>query len=435
MLAYALTHLSDAILLRDLAALVAQDRTTTAALLAHVAEVDARRLYLPAGYPSMHAYCVDSLLLSEDAAYKRIQAARAARQFPAIFTGLAEGRLHLAAVCLLAPHLTPENADELVAAAAHQRKSEIEVLLARRFPRPEVRAMVQAIPYIPPQLDAQLAPGQVGAAMLELAGGLGPGQSGAAPRAKSESLSPERFVLQVTIRKSTHDKLRYAQELLSHAVPSGDVVEVLDRALDALIGRLEKRKFAATNQPRLQRHSAAGRRNVPAHVRRAVWDRDQGQCTFVSATGHRCPARRLLEFDHVDPVARGGEATMAGIRLRCRAHNQYGAECTFGAEFMRHQRRAAAAARIAAKGRATAAAAGTAAARAPAAAAEQAPGEGEDRDVVPWLRQLGFSAAEVRRAAARCEDIPDASLEQRLRVALSCFRKRSTRVGRAWDTA
>jgi hypothetical protein len=105
---YSLAHVRDTVLLRDLAALVSQDRVTTAMLLAHIAEVDARRLYVPAGYPSMHAYCVEELRLSEDAAKKRIQAARAARRFPALFTAVAEGRLHLAAVCLLAPYLTQE---------------------------------------------------------------------------------------------------------------------------------------------------------------------------------------------------------------------------------------------------------------------------------------------------------------------------------------
>src|SRR6267143_3812820 len=105
---YSLTHLSDTVLLRDLLALVTRDRLITATLLAHIAEVDARRLYIPAGYSSMHAFCVDELRLSEDAASKRIQAAWAARRFPALLYALAEGRLHLAAVCLLAPHLTPE---------------------------------------------------------------------------------------------------------------------------------------------------------------------------------------------------------------------------------------------------------------------------------------------------------------------------------------
>ncbi|MBI5709536.1 MAG: HNH endonuclease, partial [Candidatus Eisenbacteria bacterium] len=123
---YSLSHLPDPVLLRDLATLVTRERVTTAALLAHLAEVDARRLYAPAGHPSMFSYCVHELRLSEDAAYKRIQAARLAREFPVLFEALADGRLHLSAVGLLAPYLTPENADELLAAAAHRTKSEIE---------------------------------------------------------------------------------------------------------------------------------------------------------------------------------------------------------------------------------------------------------------------------------------------------------------------
>src|SRR5436309_15518767 len=149
---YALSHLSDGALLRGLSALVARERTTTATLLAHLAEVDARRLYLPAAYPSMYAYCVQELRLSEDAAYKRIQAARAARQFPTLFAALADGRLHLSAVVLLAPYLNQENIDELLAAAADKSKSEIEELLAQRFPRSETMALVQALPASPPQL-------------------------------------------------------------------------------------------------------------------------------------------------------------------------------------------------------------------------------------------------------------------------------------------
>ena len=238
-------------------------------------------------------------------------------------------------------------------------------------------------------------------------------------------LARERFVLQLTIAQTTHDKLRYAQTLLSHQIPSGDLAKVLDRALDALIPQLEQRKFAATAKPRSGHPRPSARpRHIPAQVKRTVWQRDGGQCTFESEAGRRCPARRFLEFDHLDEVARGGEATVAGIRLRCRAHNQYGAECTFGAAFMRHQRLAAAEARATAKARAAA----QSWVGAQAAAAAQAPVEAEERDVIPWLRQLGFSAGEARRAAARCEDLPDASLERRVRVALTYFRVKGTRL-------
>ena len=95
MSAYDLTHLRDDALLRGLDSLAAQDRTTTANLLAHIAEVDARRLYAPAGYSSMHAYCVQKLRLSDDSAWKRVQVARVARRFPKIYDALASGDVHL----------------------------------------------------------------------------------------------------------------------------------------------------------------------------------------------------------------------------------------------------------------------------------------------------------------------------------------------------
>ena len=127
---------------------------------------------------------------------------------------------------------------------------------------------------------------------------------------------------------------------------------MLDRALDALIERLERRKFARTAKPRTagprttQPRASSGSREtgtryIPAEVKRSVWQRDRGQCTFVGPEGRRCEARRFLEFDHVQEFARGGVASVEGLRLRCRAHNQYGAECTFGAGFMQRKREGA----------------------------------------------------------------------------------------------
>src|SRR5512136_2590596 len=110
---YSLKHLPDSTLVHELKSLVAQDRATTALLIAHLGEVDARRLYAPAGYPSMFEYCVGELRFSEDEAYRRIRAARLAREHSGVLDLLADGRLHVTALTLLAPYLTPENADEL----------------------------------------------------------------------------------------------------------------------------------------------------------------------------------------------------------------------------------------------------------------------------------------------------------------------------------
>jgi DNA-binding transcriptional MerR regulator len=152
-------------------------------------------------------------------------------------------------------------------------------------------------------------------------------------------------------------------------------------------------------------------------VKRAVWARDSGRCTFVSETGRRCPARKCLEFDHVDEVARGGEASIAGIRLRCRAHNQYQAECTFGAGFMEQKREEAR--RTAEERRqAAAAAAADAEARRQAAATAAAAAAERAREVIPWLKRLGFRDNEIRRAVALCSTSPEATLEERVRLAL-----------------
>jgi 5-methylcytosine-specific restriction endonuclease McrA len=201
------------------------------------------------------------------------------------------------------------------------------------------------------------------------------------------------------------------------------VAQVVDRALDALILQLEKRKFGATTAPRRLRRPKSSitrrprrqraivrKRYVPAHVRRAVWERDHGQCTFVSANGTRCKARRFLEFDHVDPVARGGQTTVDTMRLRCRAHNQYEAERAFGAGFMNRKRHEARCAAAEARGR--------------GAAKEQVAGE-QVQDVLDGLRNLGCRADEARRAAAVTATLNDATLEERMRAALKSLSRRS----------
>jgi hypothetical protein len=202
---YSLSQKPDSLLLRDASALVARACDITADLLAHLAEIDARKLYLPLAYPSMYTYCVNHLHLSEDAAYKRIQAARLARRFPAIFEAVAKGQLHLTAVGLLAPYLTAANAADLLAAAARKTKAEIEDLLARRFPRTDSMALIQALPASTPQANEQLAPAQVEAPRLAApASQLAPAQVD--PPAKLAPVAPERYLLQLTIGRGAQDR-------------------------------------------------------------------------------------------------------------------------------------------------------------------------------------------------------------------------------------
>ena len=150
-----LTRLSDAELVTRVKSLVARERDATAQLVAHLAELDTRDVYLREGYGSLHAYCCDALGLSDGEAYNRIEVARAARRFPVILDMLAAGTVTLTAVRLLAPRLTSANHRDVLASARSRKKSEIEEIVARLSPRPDVPASVRKLPA--PRLDAIVA--------------------------------------------------------------------------------------------------------------------------------------------------------------------------------------------------------------------------------------------------------------------------------------
>jgi hypothetical protein len=122
------------------------EQRTTATLVAHLAELDRRELYAALGYQSVFEYCTKRLRLSDHEAYLRITAARTVRRFAVLLELLATGAVHLTAVKLLAPHLSPENHRELFEAARHRTSKEVELLVARVAPQPDVPATVRRMP-------------------------------------------------------------------------------------------------------------------------------------------------------------------------------------------------------------------------------------------------------------------------------------------------
>jgi hypothetical protein len=421
---FSLTHLSNEVLRRELSTAAANEHGATAELIAHIAEFDARKQFLPAAYGSMLTYCMGELGLSEEAAKKRIRVARAARCYPAILEALAGGRVHLSGLVLLAAHLTPETAGELLSASEHKSRDEIERLLAARFPKSEVTASVVPTASTPPTLAvAERSPGTVGAPEVVA----NPECEGAArhPRARVAPLSAEAYAVQFTRRPDADERCRSLQDLLGHQVSRADIAEVYDRAVRELIKKMERVRFGACERPRATGASSSNDpRHVSAHVKRAVWKRDGGQCAYMSGSGRRCEVRGDVEFDHKTEVARGGEATVDNLQLRCRGHNQHTAEQSYGAGFMKRKREEAATARAAAKAARERVKAEKAAAR------EASRLQPHQLEVIPWLRELGCSEAHSRIAVERCRDMADAPLEDRVKQSLRWFGARLSRTVR-----
>jgi len=320
---FVLTHLADRQLLAALPRLAARDRATTAELLAHLAEVEARRLHSAAGYSSMHAYCVGELLYADDAAAKRIHAARIVRAFPVLYEMLVDGRMSLTTVRLLGGHLDHGDASELIALAAGRSRTQVERLLVERYGAPVEHEDAGSGAGLRTNSGNKQAPEPV------------PTHVSAAGETP---LPGDRVALQLVLSQENYAKLARARDLLGFEVAAGDHEEVLARALDALIVALEKKKFGKYTKHRATASTSTDPRHIPSALREEVAARDAEQCAFVTDDGKRCESRHALQFDHIVPLAQGGATCSDNLRLLCPAHNQYEAERRFGRAFMQKRR-------------------------------------------------------------------------------------------------
>lgn len=340
-------------LLQDFSALVSKDRGNTANMLVYIGEIDRRKLYVEHAYPSMFAFCTKRFQMSEAVAAKRIRAGRAACRFPCILEMVRRGELHLSGVHQLAGHLTEDNHEEVLRRAKHRSMREIDELIAEIAPKPDVAALIRAVPVQRVDLSGQTSlqavtsktPNKRALVEAEQVRPSAPRDGKAVasarkPRGLATPLSPRRYKLQVTIGQDARDKLTELQNLLSHQIPDGDPAAVIERALDALLTETKKKKGALTDKPRVRRKKGGGRtRAIPAYIRREVFRRDEGRCAFVDGEGRRCESAWQLEFHHCVPYGRDGPHTTDNIELRCRAHNQFEAELEYGREFMAVRRR------------------------------------------------------------------------------------------------
>jgi hypothetical protein len=160
----------------------------------------------------------------------------------------------------------------------------------------------------------------------------------------SKPLAPLRYRVEFTAGQEYAELLEEARNLLQHQIPDRDIARVHELAMAAFVEHLKRRRQGATKRPRRSAtdgpapvrvneeasRDAASRRYVPAEIRRAIWQRDAGRCTFADASGRRCHERAGLEVHHEQAFALGGPTTLENLRLMCRAHNGLHAERDFG---------------------------------------------------------------------------------------------------------
>jgi len=153
-------------------------------------------------------------------------------------------------------------------------------------------------------------------------------------RAASEDclqpIAAERHVLRVTVGAAFVADLMAVREALSHQLPAGGLEEVLHECIRSTLRSIERRRCGAGKKT-TSKAPPLGSRYVPVAIRSEVWTRDDGRCTFVGRTGHRCTSRHQLQLHHIDPFAKGGPPTATNLTpLRCSVHNLHAAEEDYG---------------------------------------------------------------------------------------------------------
>ena len=383
--------------------LVRHERHLQGAVIDHLAEIEARGLYLQRGFSSLFDYAVRELGYSDAAAARRIGAMRLCADQPDAREGLRDGSLTLSA------------AAELQWAFDRQRRrgsiSGTAAIAPAGTPAPDSAPAVPlppAEPEPPPLvLDAvgrqklvEEAAGKSARQVRRMLADLDPELAPPADRVRP--LGDGRYELKATIDAECQQGLEQLRGLLSHVDPRMTMGQLVGRLVREGLDRHDPsrpprrarggsrpadakanapRTPTPESQPAVERRAAsttkdaaipagaaptparavrpipisapppstqeetarpaatgakptgaatptakpcASGRAISAGVRRQVWQRDGGRCSYADPqTGRRCNSTHLIEIDHIVPHALGGGADPGNLRLLCGAHHRH----------------------------------------------------------------------------------------------------------------
>lgn len=318
-----LATLSNNDLHESLKTLAAKERETTVAVLHHLREVERRMLYAELGYPSLWEYTVRELKYSEAAASRRISSMRLLKSLPVADKKVVEQKIEAGTLTLSTLSQAQSFFLREDVKAVQDKKALLDVIEGKS--RREVEREL------------------VGRASSETF----------IQRERIRPLSAELSSLTLVVDEEMLRAVEELRGLLAHRLPRASIKDILTYAIKDQLRALKPKAPKQVAPPPVEVEEvgkklsndvalvsttapSARSRNIPVEMRRQVWGRDEGQCTFVhEATKRRCSSTYALEIDHIVPFAMGGEHAAFNLRLRCPAHNQWHAVKSFGAKKMK----------------------------------------------------------------------------------------------------
>ena len=355
-----LERLSDCELDRSAEKLVCAEKQNVAKLIAHIAEMSRRKVTLELGYKSTFHYCVERLHLSEGSVASRIHVANVSIRFPQLLVALAENRISLTVAGLLAPHLSEDNVDTLLADCAGMTKKAALEYLVRIEPKPVFEPSIRRRPARPVPVEAAPAerPAVPPRELTQSKRQLSPSSPNILQPAR-----PTVFNFRFSADRSFKEKFERLAEVMGVENAQKHMAEILEQALDIALEKkdpkrkLERRKArqqrrenttkAAPRPEEMSKNVAPGvprvkdqparSRYIPSEAIERVHARGNHQCEFKSDDGRRCQSRTRLQVEHERPFAIFRSHNERFRRLLCPPHNRLAAEHVYGAEFIQRK--------------------------------------------------------------------------------------------------
>ena len=337
-------------LLDKIAALVADEHKATYQIVQSLSDIENDAVHIEAGYDSLYKFCTVELGYSEDAALRRIKAARVLHKYPKAALLYKEQKLSLTTIGILATALTHENRDKLLEEAAGKSKAEVLRLVARQKPLPNYNLRDKIKPLF-------IHKNSKNQPELPLGGiETGPDKFARANHPQGpEAEFEERLKISFYALPQFQEKINHMQRLLAGKYfKRATLEEIFVQAIDCYISHncpVEKARRSIARRkdsPEVEALKAKKRpdtrelsRHIPADIKYQVMLRDGCRCTYIAPDGSRCNSNYLLEFDHIVPFAAGGTHTPENLRVLCRAHNNHLANKFFGKEHMQQFRKQA----------------------------------------------------------------------------------------------
>lgn len=300
-------------LLLELKTLVKKEREILGQILELLKEVDRRKLYLDLAYPSLFEFCVDHLGYSESAAYRRIQAMRLVRELPELKTKIEEGKLNISNLSQAQSFFVSE-VKKQNKIYTREEKRQILLKLENKTKLETEKELVKISPESAKGADEFIS-----------------------------FITPEKIRLKTTINPTLFKKLKKLKSLLSHKNPNYSYAELIEELADRALNNLGKDDSLPENSSSRQDldHGIAAaseteeeflmikmgiprNRHIPEKLKREVWQRDGGKCSYKdAASGKICGSEHLLQIDHIIPFSEGGLSKDAkNLRLLCAQHNR-----------------------------------------------------------------------------------------------------------------